>query len=136
MTAAPPRLDEVDIRGAHLGRRGTSLGEHLLSHVDPGYVPPVTDHLGGDRGVGAGARAEVELPLARCEPAHGPRVGDAGERLDRRLGYVRELFWIAKVLGPRTPSREDEFLLRLLGDGGVGLLDLALQYLDTGLRRV
>jgi hypothetical protein len=119
--------------GAHLCGGGASLSQHLGRHVDARYRAFVADHLRGDQRVGAGARAKVEHPLTFCEASHRPWVGDAGERLDRCFGHVRQLVRVVEVFRPRAPGREDEVLLRLLRDGGVGLLDLALQQLDIDL---
>src|SRR5262249_45362958 len=73
---------------------------------------------------------EVEHALTRLEPTELPRIGDACERLDRGVGDVRELGRVAEVFGPGAAGREDELALRLVRDGSVGLLDLALQQLD------
>src|SRR6266516_831922 len=83
--------------------------------------------LRGDERVGAGAGAEVEHPLAGREPTELPRVRDAGERADGGLVHVRELGRVAEVFGPGSAGRADEVLLRLLRDGRIRLLDLALQ---------
>src|SRR6266566_4471628 len=56
-----------------------------------------------------------------------------GERAEGGLGHVRELGRIAEVFGPGPAGREDEVLLRLLRDGRVRLLDLALQDLNVDL---
>ena len=65
-------------------------------------------------------------------PAELPGVGDAGKRFDRRLGNAGELVWVVEIFGPPAAGREDEVQTWLGRDGGVGLLDLALQerYVD------
>jgi hypothetical protein len=97
-------------------------------------VSLLADHLRGDERIGAGTGAEVEHPLTRREPAQLPRARNPGERADCRLGNVRELGRVAEVLGPWPARREDEVLLRLLRDGRVRLLDLALQDLERRSR--
>jgi len=77
-------------------------------------VPLFADHLCGHERVGAGAAAEIEHALAGGEATEGERVRDAGERLDRAVGYVRELRRIVEVFGPAAPGREDEVLLGLV----------------------
>ena len=84
-------LDELDVRGAHLGRCGAGLGQHLRCHVDSGHTALLADHLRGDERVGARAGAEVEHTFAGLEPAELPGIGDAGKGLDRGVGHVREL---------------------------------------------
>ena len=126
-------LDERDVRRAHLGCRGARLRQHRRRHIDARHVPLFADHLRGDERVGAGAASEIEHALAGSEPAERERVCDAGERLDRAVGNVRELRRILEVLRPAAPGREDEVLAGFLRDGGVGLLDLALQDLDVDL---
>jgi hypothetical protein len=101
-------LDEVDVRRAHLRRRGSGPGEHLRGHVDPGHLPRRCDHLGGDERVGSGAAANIDDVLAWCEPSEREQVGNAGERLDRRVGDAGELRWIVEVFGPGAAGGEDE----------------------------
>jgi hypothetical protein len=84
-------LDELDIRGAHLGRGSSGLGQHRWCHVDPSHSALLADHLGSDECVGSGPWAEVEHPLAGREPAELPWIGNAGEGLDGRLRHVGEL---------------------------------------------
>src|SRR5207244_5730944 len=124
---------ELHVCRGHLGGGGARLRQHLRCQVDPRDMAVLADHLRGDERVGAGTGAEVEHPLTRREPPELPRVGDAGERADGAVGHVRELGRVAEVFGPRSAGREDEVLLRLLRDGRVRLLDLALQDLDADL---
>ena len=93
-------LDELDVRGAHLRRRRrapwrasrASCRSRSRALLGPTICAAIER-------VGAGAGAEVEHTLARREPAELPGVGDAGERLDGRVGHVRELG--AGSRGPR-----------------------------------
>ena len=124
-------LEELDVARAHLRGRRPGLRQHLRRHVDPGHAPSGADHLRGDERVGAGAAAEVEHALARRKGSVLPGVRHAGERLDGGVGYGGQLGRIAQVLGPGPAGREDEVLLGLLRDRGVGLLDLALQQTDV-----
>jgi hypothetical protein len=95
-------------------------------------VPLAPDHLRCHEGVGAGAGAEVEHPFARCERAERERIGDAGERLRRAVGYALEQVGrVAEVERPGATRWENEVRLRLGRNVGVGLLDLALENLDV-----
>ena len=126
-------LDAFHVRRAHFGDGRARFRQHLLRHVDAGDVPALANHLRRDERVGASPGTEIEHPLTRSEPAQLPRVCDPGERANGGLGHACELGRIAEVLGPEPTGREDEVLLRLLRDGCVRLLDLALQNFNVDL---
>ena len=59
-------------------------------------------------------------------------VGHSGEALDGGVGYPRELrLGVAELLGPRAPGGEDEVLVLIGRDVGVGLADLLAQDIDV-----
>ena len=59
-------------------------------------------------------------------------VGHPGEALDGGVRHARELgLGVAELLGPRAPGGEDELLLLVGRDVGVGLADLVAQDVDV-----
>ena len=125
-------LDELDICDAHLRGCRAGLCEHLWGHVDARDGALGADHLCCDERVHTRSGTEVEHPLPGSESSKRERIGHAGERLGGAIRDARkQVGWIAEVERPGAPGREDEFLLGLLGDPSVRLLDLALENLDV-----
>jgi hypothetical protein len=88
--------------------------------------------LRGDEQVGAGAAAEIEDDRSRFDASERPRVGDAREALDGRVGNVGELgSRVVEFFGPGAAGRKDEVPFRLGGDLGVGLRDFVAQDADV-----
>jgi hypothetical protein len=111
---------------------GAGAFEHRGSHVDTDDAAVGARHLRGDEQVGAGAAAEIEDDRSRFDASERPRVGDAREALDGRVGNVGELgSRVVEFFGPGAAGREDEVPFRLGGDLGVGLRDFVAQDADV-----
>jgi hypothetical protein len=126
------RLVQLDVAKAHgVGARACAL-QHRRCHVDADDTPGGSGHLRGDQQVRAGAAAEVQNHRPGLDAAERPVIGDAGEALHGGVGHVRELWLgVAEVLRPGAPGGEDELLLLVGRDVGVGLADLLAQNVDV-----
>ena len=117
---------------AHLRGCRAGLCEHLWGHVDARDGPsgPTICAATSESMPAPEPRSSTRSPGS--ESSERERIGHAGERLGGAIRDARkQVGWIAEVERPGAPGREDEFLLGLLGDPSVRLLDLALENLDV-----
>ena len=123
---------ELEVVDAHLVGARTRAVEHACGHVDADDPPGRPGHLGGDEQVRAGAASEVEHDLSGRDTPEHPMVGHAGEAVDGGVGHAPELgFGVAELMGPRAPGGDDELLLLIGRDVGVGLADLLAEDVDV-----
>jgi hypothetical protein len=69
-----PPVEHGDVRETAIGGAPPGERQHVWTEIDRGHATARADERGGSLGHGAGAGAEVEHALGRCER----RAGDHG----------------------------------------------------------
>jgi hypothetical protein len=106
----------------------------LRRHVDARDASRGADHLRGDERARPRAGSEAEHVRALLDASKREWIGDARERLNRRVGDVCEFGRVVEVLRPRPPRRKDEVALGVPGDGRVCLSNLVTEEVDIDRR--